>query len=42
VKIGALMLAPESRIASLDLNPVMVGAAGEACAVADALVVQQT
>lgn len=42
VKIGTLMLAAGSRIASLDLNPVMVGAAGETCAVADALVVQQT
>lgn len=39
VRIGALMLADGS-IASLDLNPVMVAAAGEGCTVADALVVQ--
>ncbi|BAT61350.1 CoA binding domain protein [Variibacter gotjawalensis] len=40
-KVGALMLDAKLKIASIDLNPVMVFARGEGCVIADALVVQQ-
>jgi acyl-CoA synthetase (NDP forming) len=40
VRIGALMIG-DTKISSLDLNPAMVGAAGEGCCVVDALVVQE-
>jgi acyl-CoA synthetase (NDP forming) len=36
--IGTLVSAPGSRIASLDLNPVLVGSAGEGCVALDAVV----
>ncbi|MCC7276551.1 MAG: acetate--CoA ligase family protein, partial [Alphaproteobacteria bacterium] len=38
VKLAAMMTAAGGRIASVDLNPVMVGAAGEPTAIVDALV----
>ncbi|BBK37622.1 pimeloyl-CoA synthetase [Allostella sp. ATCC 35155] len=38
VRLGAMMLAAGGAIASVDLNPVMVGAAGEPTAIVDALV----
>jgi acetate---CoA ligase (ADP-forming) len=41
IGIGVLMLDPAHRVASIDLNPVFLGAAGEGYRVADALVVQQ-
>ncbi len=37
VSVGRLMVSAGSRIASLDLNPVMVGAVGEGAVVVDAL-----
>jgi hypothetical protein len=37
VSVGRLMMAAGSSIASLDLNPVMVGAVGEGAVVVDAL-----
>jgi acetate---CoA ligase (ADP-forming) len=37
VKVGRLMLDDAQGVLSLDLNPVMVGARGEGCLVADAL-----
>lgn len=36
--VGALVAAPGSRIASLDLNPVLVGSAGDGCVALDAVV----
>ncbi len=38
VKLAAMMMAAGGRIASVDLNPVMVGAAGEPTVIVDALV----
>ena len=38
VAVGQLMVASQGRLASLDLNPVMVGARGEGAVVVDALV----
>lgn len=38
MRLGEIMLAAGGKIASIDLNPVMVGAKGEGAAVADALV----
>ena len=38
VRVGLLMVAAQGQIASLDLNPVMLGAAGEGVVVVDALV----
>jgi acyl-CoA synthetase (NDP forming) len=38
LKLGALIASAEDRIASIDLNPVMVGARGTGIVVADALV----
>ena len=38
VRVGQLMVAAQGQIASLDLNPVMLGAAGEGVVVVDALV----
>jgi acyl-CoA synthetase (NDP forming) len=38
VAIGTLVGAADSRIASLDLNPVLVGSAGEGCVALDAVV----
>jgi hypothetical protein len=37
VSVGRLMMAAGPSIASLDLNPVMVGAVGEGAVVVDAL-----
>jgi hypothetical protein len=37
VSVGRLMMSAGSSIASLDLNPVMVGAVGEGAVVVDAL-----
>lgn len=41
VTVGAMVSVPEARIASLDLNPVIVCARGEGCHVVDALVVRE-
>ena len=41
VRVGYLMLGADRRIASLDLNPVILSAAGEGYVVADALVVEE-
>lgn len=41
VAVGALMTGPGCRIASLDLNPVLVGAAGEGCLALDAVVFER-
>jgi len=38
VRLGEIMQASRARIASIDLNPVMVKAKGEGAVVADALV----
>ncbi len=38
VRIGELMRDPEAGIASIDLNPVMLGSEGEGCVVVDAVV----
>ncbi len=38
VRVGQLMVAAQGRIASIDLNPVMLGAVGEGVVVVDALV----
>ncbi len=38
VRLGQLMVAAAGRIASIDVNPVIVGAAGESAVVVDALV----
>jgi len=38
LKLGTLIASAEGRIASIDLNPVMVGARGAGIVVADALV----
>jgi len=38
VRLGEIMQAGQGRIASIDLNPVMVRARGEGAVVADALV----
>lgn len=40
VTVGLLMASPHADIASMDLNPVIVGARGEGCQVVDALVVR--
>ncbi|MBN8975891.1 MAG: acetate--CoA ligase family protein [Rhizobiales bacterium] len=42
VKIGALMVDPEARVMSLDLNPVMLDSDGRGCVVVDAVVFQAT
>lgn len=42
VAVGNLMTAPDSRIESLDVNPVAVGAAGEGCRALDAVVFERT
>jgi len=41
VTVGVAMLFGESGVASVDLNPVIVGARGEGCTVVDALVVEE-
>jgi acyl-CoA synthetase (NDP forming) len=38
MRLGQLMVAAEGRIASIDVNPVIVGAAGEGSVVVDALI----
>ena len=38
MRLGEIMQASRARIASIDLNPVMVKAKGEGAVVADALV----
>jgi acyl-CoA synthetase (NDP forming) len=38
LRLGQLMLAASGKIASIDVNPVIVGAAGEPAVVVDALV----
>ncbi|MCG6206745.1 acetate--CoA ligase family protein [Rhodopseudomonas sp. HC1] len=38
VRVGELMRDPQTRIASVDLNPVMLGSAGQGCVVVDAVV----
>ena len=38
IGVGRLICAAKGRIASIDLNPVMVGAAGEGAVVVDALI----
>ncbi|MBI1395332.1 MAG: CoA-binding protein [Betaproteobacteria bacterium] len=38
VAVGRLMAAPECPVTSLDVNPVLVGAAGEGCVALDAVV----
>lgn len=38
VRVGDLMSDPAARIASVDLNPVMLGSAGQGCVVVDAVV----
>ncbi|HWW49855.1 MAG TPA: acetate--CoA ligase family protein [Xanthobacteraceae bacterium] len=40
VKIGELMRDPSARVASIDLNPVMLASRGEGCVVVDAVVFQ--
>jgi acetate---CoA ligase (ADP-forming) len=40
VKIGELMLDPAAKVASLDLNPVLLDSAGKGCVVVDAVVFQ--
>src|SRR5579872_942043 len=40
MKIGDLMLDPEARVVSLDLNPVLLDSAGKGCVVVDAVVFQ--
>jgi acyl-CoA synthetase (NDP forming) len=40
VRIGALMLDPAAKVMSLDLNPVLLDAAGKGCVVVDAVVFQ--
>jgi acetate---CoA ligase (ADP-forming) len=42
VAVGRLMSAPERAIASLDLNPVLLGSAGEGCIAVDAVVFTKT
>ncbi|HLJ19852.1 MAG TPA: acetate--CoA ligase family protein, partial [Stellaceae bacterium] len=42
LKLGTLIASAEGRIASIDLNPVMVGARGAGIVVADALVERAT
>lgn len=42
VAVGRLMSAPDGAIASLDLNPVLVGSAGEGCTAVDAVVFTRT
>ena len=39
VRVGAMIAAPEAAVASVDLNPVIVGAQREGCTVVDGLVV---
>jgi acyl-CoA synthetase (NDP forming) len=39
-KIGELMLDPDAKVMSLDLNPVLLGSAGKGCVVVDAVVFQ--
>jgi hypothetical protein len=41
ITVGLLMDSPHAGVASLDLNPVIVGARGEGCRVVDALVVSR-
>ena len=41
VAVGDLMTAADSRILSLDMNPIMLGAVGEGYAVADAVVIER-
>ncbi|MGP9811434.1 acetate--CoA ligase family protein [Rhodopseudomonas sp. NSM] len=38
LKVGEVMLDPAGRVASLDLNPVMLGSEGQGCVVVDAVV----
>ena len=40
VRIGELMLDPQARVMSLDLNPVLLDSAGKGCVVVDAVVLQ--
>ena len=40
--VGALVSAPGSRIASLDVNPVLIGSAGDGCVALDAVVFDTT
>jgi acyl-CoA synthetase (NDP forming) len=42
VRIGELMRDPDAKVASIDLNPVMLGSEGEGCVVVDAVVFQTT
>lgn len=41
VTVGVMMVFGESGVASVDLNPVIVGSRGEGCTVVDALVVEE-
>jgi hypothetical protein len=41
VTVGVMMAFGESGVASLDLNPVIVGPKGQGCTVVDALVVEE-
>jgi acyl-CoA synthetase (NDP forming) len=40
VRIGELMLDPDAKVVSLDLNPVLLDSAGKGCVVVDAAVFQ--
>jgi acyl-CoA synthetase (NDP forming) len=40
VRVGELMLDPQARVMSLDLNPVLLDSAGKGCVVVDAVVFQ--
>jgi acetate---CoA ligase (ADP-forming) len=40
--VGRLMVDPAASIVSLDLNPVLVGSAGEGCAIVDAVIFRES
>jgi acetate---CoA ligase (ADP-forming) len=40
--VGRLMVDPAANIVSLDLNPVLVGSAGEGCAIVDAVIFRES
>jgi hypothetical protein len=40
--VGRLMMDSAASIASLDLNPVLVGSAGEGCAIVDAVIFRES
>ena len=42
VAVGRLMVDPAARIVSLDLNSVLVGSAGEGCAIVDAVIFRES